>query len=110
MVVRRADRFLGALQIVTPKRSRGVSPSDGHTRQEKGRGKMLTYSIKIVQHRDDRAPLFPPALQEPQQIFGRVLVQRGERLIEQDDVGVLQQHPREQSSLELAYGKLGDRP
>ena len=62
---------------------------------------MLTYSVEIMQHRDDGSPLSPPALQKMQQILGRVLIQGRERLIEQNDVGILQQQPREQSPLEL---------
>src|SRR5439155_16510905 len=107
---RRAQRFLGARKVLGGKRKRGVSPSDGLSRQEKSRGKMLTYSVEIMQHRDDGSPLSPPALQKMQQILGRVLIQGRERLIEQNDVGILQQQPREQSPLELTDGKFGDRP
>ena len=71
---------------------------------------MLTYSVEIMQYRDDGSPLSSPALKEMQQILGRVLIQGRERLIEQNDVGILQQQPREQSPLELTDGKFGDRP
>ena len=70
---------------------------------------MLTYSVRSCST-DDGSPLSPPALQELQQILGGALIQRGERLIQQNCVGVLQQQPREQSPLELTDGKFGDGP
>ena len=71
---------------------------------------MSTYSVEIVQHRYDSSPLSLPPSQEMQQILGRALIQGSERLIEQDDIGVLQEQPRKQSPLELTDGKFGDLP
>ena len=62
---------------------------------------MSTNAIEIMQYGDDSSSLALPASQELQEVLGRFLIQRGERLVEQDDVGVLQEQPREQSPLEL---------
>src|SRR5260370_39479125 len=76
------QRFLGARKIVGRKRKRGIPPSDGRARQQKGRGEMSTYSVEIMQHRDDSSALSLPALQEMQEILGRALVEGSERLVE----------------------------
>ena len=44
------------------------------------------------------------------EILGRALVEGSERLVKQDDIGVLHEQPRKQSSLELTDGKFGDLP
>src|SRR6476660_5367658 len=44
------------------------------------------------------------------EILGRALVEGSERLVEQNDIGVLHEQPRKQSSLELTDGKFGDLP
>src|ERR1700720_518677 len=106
--LRRVQRFLGSRKIVGRKRKRGFPPSDRRTRQQKRRGEISAYLIETMQHRHDGASFCPPTLQEMQQILGRVLVEGGEGLIEQDDFGVLQEQPCKQSPLELADGKFGD--
>ena len=71
---------------------------------------MPTHPIQIVQHRDDRLPLLSPALQQIQQFAGRALIDGGEWLIQQNDVRILQQQPREQGPLKLTDGKFGNLP
>ena len=102
--------ILAARKIVGRKRKRGVTPCDGRARQQKRRGEMQTYSVEIMQHRDERSALSLPALQEMQEILGRALIEGGERLVQQNDIGVLHEQPRKQSSLELTDGKFGDLP
>ncbi len=71
---------------------------------------MSTHPVQIMQHRDDRLPFLPPALQQIQQFIGRALVDGGEGLIQQDDIRILQQQPREQGTLKLADGEFGYLP
>ena len=66
---------------------------------------MQTHSIQVMQHRDDSLPTLPPTLQQSQQVVGGALIQGGERLIEQNDVCVLQKQPRKNSPLELTDGE-----
>src|ERR1700723_3714417 len=91
--LRRVHRFFGSRKIVGRKRKRGLPPSDGRTRQQKRRGEISAYLVEIMQHRHDGASFCPPTLQEVQQILSCVLVEGSERLIEQDDVGVVQEQP-----------------
>src|SRR5229473_2151915 len=92
--LRQTQRHVGARKIVGRKRERGVTPCDGRARQQERRGEMQTYSIQVMQHRDDSLPALPPTLQQTQQVVGGALIQGGERLIEQNDVCVLQKQPR----------------
>jgi len=71
---------------------------------------MQTHPFQIVQHRDDRLPVLTPALQQVQQFVGSALVHGGERLVQQDDVCILQQQPREQGALELTDREFGYLP
>ena len=63
---------------------------------------VLADQIQIVQNRHDRAPLAMPAQDELQQVGGGPHVDGGERLIHQNQSGVLQQHAGEQHPLKLA--------
>src|SRR2546421_9669812 len=92
--LRQTQRHVGARKIVGRKRERGVAPCDGRARQQQRRGEMQTYPLQVVQHRDDRLPFVPPALQQAQQLVGGALIQGGEGFIQQNDVGVLQEQPR----------------
>jgi hypothetical protein len=69
---------------------------------------MSTYAVEIMQYGNDGSSLILPAPQEMQQVLGRTFVQRGERLVKQDDISLLQEQTRKQSPLELTDGKFGD--
>ena len=56
------------------------------------------------------APLGLPGPEDLDQFFGRVQVQAGEGLVEQEDVGPLGKGPREEHALLLAAGKPADLP
>ena len=51
-----------------------------------------------------------PALDQRDQVADGLGVDRVERLVEQDDLGVLHQHAREQRALQLAARQRVDRP
>src|ERR1700732_2703440 len=89
------QRDAGARKIVSRKHKRGASPCDRRARQQKRRGEMQAYPVQVMQHRDDSLSFRLPTLQQTQKVVGRALIQGGKRLIEQNDVRVLQNQPCE---------------
>src|ERR1700719_592015 len=89
------QRDAGARKIVGRKRERGVTPCERRARQQKRRGEMQAYPVQVMQHRDDSLSSLPPTPQQTQKVVGRAFIQGGERLIEQNDVRVLPNQPRE---------------
>ena len=66
--------------------------------------------VEVVEHGGDR-PAFPmPALDQVEEVFAGPPIDRGERLVEQDQVRVLHDQPGKQDALELAGRERLDRP
>ena len=89
---------------------RRSTPSDRLAGKKKRFRKVLAHQIQIMQSRHDRAPLAMPAQDELQQVGRRPHVDGRERLVQQDQLSVLQQHAREQHPLKLAARQRSDRP
>ncbi len=70
---------------------------------------MRAHLIDVVQRREHGAPFFVPAQDEGDEMVDGLGVDGAERLVEQDQSGVLQQEPREQHPLELPAGQRADR-
>src|SRR5215212_5291997 len=88
----------------------GFSPCNRLPRQEQRLGKMISDQFEIVQNHEHRA-LFPvPALDQLDEIAQRARIDGIERLIEQDQIGVLQEHPCKQAALQLPSGERIERP
>ena len=68
---------------------------------------MRAHLLQVVQHRDHGARLGAPARQQLQQVGGGARVDGVEGLVQQDQVGILQQQPRKQRALHLAGRQLG---
>src|SRR5690606_3293034 len=71
-------------------------------------GEMLLDQSGVVQHRDDGSFLLAPLVDDLDEILHGVLVDRRERLVEQDELRILQQEAREECALHLAAGKRAD--
>ena len=63
---------------------------------------MLADQIEVVDHDHDRAAFAVPALDQRDQVDDGLGIHRVERLVEQDDLGILHQHACEQGPLQLA--------
>ena len=61
-----------------------------------------------MQHGDHRAAFLVPSHDLIEQHRSRLRIDRGERLVEQNDRGVLQDQPREQRPLQFADRQLAD--
>ena len=85
-------------------------PGHRAARQKQRFGKMLAHKVEIVDDDHHRALLAVPALDQRDQVGDRPGVDRVERLVEQDEVGILHQHARKQRALQLPAGKRVDRP
>ncbi len=59
-----------------------------------------------MKHGDHGAAFHPPTSHQAHQVFGGALVDRRERLVEQDDGGILQQQAGKQGALKFADRKL----
>ncbi len=70
---------------------------------------MPTHCLDVMQLRQHCAPFAMPALHDGQQVGGGLGIQGGERFVQQDQVGILQQEPREHHALHLTTRKSGDR-
>lgn len=53
---------------------------------------MIPDNLQIMQNRDNHPAFTMPALDKIEQISRGARVDRGERLVEQQDFGILQQH------------------
>ena len=84
-------------------------PGDRITRQQQRLGKMLAHQIEVVDDDHHRPLLAVPALDQRNEVGDRPRIDRVERLVEQDDLGVLHQHARKQRALQLAARQRVDR-
>ena len=101
---RARSRFSGrSVSIVSPQ-------ATGWRASSSVSGKMLAHQVEVVDDDHDGAALAVPALDQRDQVDDGLGVHRVERLVEQDDLGVLHQHPREQRPLQLAARQRVDRP
>ena len=69
---------------------------------------MRAYLREIVQRGEHGAPLAVPTLDQRDEIGDGLAIDGAERLVEQDDGGVLQEQAREQHALELAARERAD--
>ena len=66
--------------------------------------------IEVVQHRRDGATLAVPAFDQEKEVLTGSPIDRGEWLVEQDQLRILDDQPGEEDTLELASGQRLDRP
>ena len=91
--------------------TRGVGPASTSSRaSSRLLGKSRRTWSRSCSTRDHGALLGAPALDQRHQVGDGLGVDRGERLVQQHEVGVLQQQPGEQHALELADRQRVDRP
>lgn len=88
----------------------GLAPCHRTAGQEQGFAKVLPHDIEIVDDHHDRALFSVPALDEVDQVGDGSCVDGVEGLIEQDEIRILHQYPREQRPLQLAARQRVDRP
>ena len=70
---------------------------------------MLAHELEVVDDDHNRPVLAVPALDQRHEVGEGPRIDRIERFVEQDDLGVLDQHPREQRPLQLAARQRIDR-
>ena len=99
----------GAQQVFRLQRFPGLAPCDRLARQQQRFGEILAHQVQIMDHHHDGAFLAMPALDQRDQVADRLGVDGVERLVEQDEVGVLQQHAGKQRALQLAARQRVDR-
>ena len=88
-----------------------VAPQATGTPGEQQRlGEMPSHQLEVVRDDDDRAAFAVPALDQRHQVADGLGVDGVERLVEQDQLGVLHQHARKQRPLQLAARQRVDRP
>src|SRR5690606_22047076 len=109
VLVPRLMKLSGAQEIFGRKRLARLAPCDRLSRQKQGFREMLTHEVEIVDYDEHRAALSVPTLYQRDQVSHRPGVDRVERFVEQDQVGVLHQHPCEQGALQLAARQRIDR-
>ena len=97
-------------QILRPQRLDRLAPGDRPAGEQQRLRKMLAHQIEVVDDDHDRAAFAMPALDQRDQVATRLGVDRIERLVEQDQLGVLHQHARKQRALQLAARQRVDRP
>ena len=100
MAVEGLDHAARLEQVVRRQHLAGLAPGDRLARQQQRLREGALHRFDIVQNGDDGAVLAMPALDQRQQIGAGARINRGEGLVEQDDVGVLQQEPGEQRALD----------
>ena len=103
--IRRARSRLAAAST-----SRGRPPGHRLAGEQQRLGEPLADQIEVVQHGQHGPALAVPAPDQVEQIARGPGVDRGERLVEQDQARILQQQPREQDALQLAARQRADRP
>ncbi len=86
-----------------------LSPFNRLPRDQQRLREMCPDLIEIVEDGDHRATVGVPVLHHAQEIRCGAGIDGGERLIEDDDAGVLQQQPGEQDTLELTSRQRPDR-
>ena len=100
----------GAQQVVGRQHARRRTGIDQFARQQERVGEVAPYLVEIMQHHHHRALLGAPALDQHHQVGDGLGIDGGKRLVQQDEVGVLQKHAGEQHALELADRERVDRP
>lgn len=78
-----------------------IAPGNCSTRQQQCFRKILPDQIKIMGDNHDCTLLMMPALDQSNQVGNSFLINCIEWLIQQDQLGILDKHPREQCALEL---------
>jgi hypothetical protein len=79
----------------------GRSPGNAFPGDQQGIGDMRANLVEVMQDRGDR-PAFPvPALDQVQEILAGPPIDRRKRLVEQDQLGILDNQPGEENALEL---------
>ena len=81
---------------------RGIAPGDHVTRQQQRLREMALNLRMVMHHRNHRAAFLVPGGDQAQQFGGGLAVDRIERFIQQNQIGILQQQTGEQHALELA--------
>src|SRR5215831_15759588 len=96
-----APRFV---EIVGSQHLAGRSPGHQFARQQQGFGKCLLGKFHVVKRGKHGAPLGVPALHQRQKLGGCPRIDRGKRLVEENELRVLGNKPREQHALHLSAG------
>ena len=100
----------GAQQVLGRQHARGRAGIDQLARHQERVGEVAAHLVEIVQDRDHRALLGAPALDHDHEVVDGLGIDGGKRLVQQDEIGVLQQQAGEQHALELADRQRVDRP
>jgi hypothetical protein len=91
----------GALQIVRLQHRACRTISQHFPRQEQCIWAKSFRRRQIMQHEQHSSPLAPPLLQQRQQISHSPAINRGKRLIQQDQSRILHNNPRKKNTLKL---------
>src|ERR1700693_3345982 len=88
-------------EIGTRQHLSSLAPGHHFARQNKGRWEMSAHLAKIVECGNHRAAFGVPSLDQLNEIGNGLFVDGAERLVEQNDGGILEEQAREQHALEL---------
>src|SRR6266446_2735704 len=77
------------------------SPGDAFPGDQQRVGEMGADLVEVVKDRGDGPPFPVPALDQVQEILAGPPIDRGKRLVEQDQLGILDDQPGEENALEL---------
>ena len=78
------------------------SPGDAFPGHQQGVREMRPDLIEVVKHGGDRPAFAVPALDQEKEILAGPPIDRGERLIEQDQLAILNDQAGKEDALELA--------
>src|SRR5262249_10303720 len=91
----------GLQKILGRQHLRWRPPSEGLARQQQGFRKRRLDQLKVVQRCEHCATLAMPSFDDVEEIGRGLGIDRGERLIQHDELRILEQEPREQRPLHL---------
>lgn len=99
----------GAGKVLRGQNMGRLAPGNGTTRQKQGPREMLPDKFDIVNDGQDGTTFGLPAANQRHEIADGALVDGIERLVEEDQIGVLQDDARKQGALKLAAGQRIER-
>src|SRR5262245_53700185 len=108
VLVPRLTKLPGFEQVLGGEDGLSFAPGNELAGQDQGPREVVADLVEVVQRRNDCAPLCMPLENQGDEIADRFRVNGSEWLIEQDDVGVLQQETCKEHSLELPPGEGAD--
>jgi hypothetical protein len=91
-------------QILRYQRLPRRPPSDALAGEQQGFREVSANLIEIVQHGGNGSPLSLPAHDQAKEILTRAPIDRRQGLIQQNQPGILHDHPGEKDALELTGG------